>query len=323
MGNEHGKEIDHSDHDGEFGHFSRVTRREIRFLVRANSRAAVALTSGDHVTDDLYEVHLGADGNSRCYISRNGDEVASCDTPDILDGDELRGFWIRWKPGHGRLLVGRDGERFPFLTHIDDDLLAITHYAIRIDAGGSGSWNFPDEDEFSTSSSSSSDDDQDDFDAKAKSEPRFRNPARWKWARDGHVPDHGVVSGEGNEGIEYVGRAYHEGALCIGRIVHDHKTCYVPYYGEEVAIDTYQALVKSNERLEWVDASDGDLPRGALQGGHNKDGEPLFVARAEHDGNWCCGHLNPDLGCVYVPYGGGEHSHEQYQVLCARTINLR
>ena len=50
--------------------------------------------------------------------------------------------------------------------------------------------------------------------------------------------------------------------------------------------------MKTNERLEWVDASDGEVPRGALQGGHNKDGNPLFVARAEHDGNWCCGHVS-------------------------------
>ncbi|KAF0296909.1 C3 and PZP-like alpha-2-macroglobulin domain-containing protein 8 [Amphibalanus amphitrite] len=326
MGNEHGKEIDHDDHDGEYAHFSRITRREVRFHVRASCTASVALTSADHVTDDLYEVHFGSDGNTRCIISRNGDEVASCDTPDILDGDEPRGFWIRWKPRHGRLLVGRDGERLPFMMHMEEPLLPISHYAIRVEAGGSGSWRFPDEDEFSTSSSSSSSDDEDEemrAETKANSEPRFRNPARWKWARDGHVPGHGVVSGEGNEGIEYVGRAYHEGALCIGRIVHDHKTCYIPYYGEEVAVDTYQALVKTNERLEWVDASNGEVPRGALQGGHNSDGHPLFVARAEHDGNWCCGHLNPGLDSVYIPYGGEEHQHHQYQVLCATTINLR
>ena len=88
--------------------------------------------------------------------------MASCDTPDILDGDEPRGFWIRWKPRHGRLLVGRDGERLPFMMHLDDPLLPISHYAIRVEAGGSGSWQFPDEDEFSTSSSSSSSDDEDE-----------------------------------------------------------------------------------------------------------------------------------------------------------------
>ena len=110
--------------------------------------------------------------------------MASCDTPDILDGDEPRGFWIRWKPRHGRLLVGRDGERLPFLMHMEDPLLPISHYAIRVEAGGSGSWNFPDEDEFSTSSSSSSDDDEDweaRIETKANSGQR-RPAARW-WDR--------------------------------------------------------------------------------------------------------------------------------------------
>ena len=68
MGNEHGKEINHDDHDGEYAHFSRITRREVRFHVRAACTASVALTSADHVTDDLYEVHFGADGNTRCFI---------------------------------------------------------------------------------------------------------------------------------------------------------------------------------------------------------------------------------------------------------------
>ena len=68
MGNEHGKEINHDDHDGEYAHFSRITRREVRFHVRASCTASVALTTDGHVTDDLYEVHFGSDGNTRCFI---------------------------------------------------------------------------------------------------------------------------------------------------------------------------------------------------------------------------------------------------------------
>ena len=59
--------------------------------------------------------------------------------------------------------------------------------------------------------------------------------------------------------------------------------------------------MKTNERLEWVDASNGEVPRGALQGGHNKDGNPLFVARAEHDGVWCCGHVSSELRRAALP----------------------
>ena len=110
--------------------------------------------------------------------------MASCGTPDILDGDEPRGFWIRWKPGHGRLLVGRDGERLPFLMHLDDPLLPISHYAIRVEAGGSGSWRFPDEDEFSTSSSSSSSDDEDE---EARAETKANSGQR-------HRAEHGARS---------------------------------------------------------------------------------------------------------------------------------
>ena len=69
---------------------------------------------------------------------------------------------------------------------MDDPLLDITHYAIRVEAGGSGSWNFPDEDEFSTSSSSSSDDDEDEeqrAETKANSGQRRAAGGARRWDR--------------------------------------------------------------------------------------------------------------------------------------------
>lgn len=64
----------------------------------------------------------------------------------------------------------------------------------------------------------------------------------------------------------------------------------------------------------WVDASGGQVPPGAVQGGQDVSGEPLFVVRAAHEGAMIPGKLASSHGCAYVPWGGKEHGKPQYQV---------
>lgn len=64
----------------------------------------------------------------------------------------------------------------------------------------------------------------------------------------------------------------------------------------------------------WVPAANGQIPPGAVQGGH--DGEPLYVARARHGSDLIPGKLIPSHNVAYVPYGGTEHPHSDYEVLC-------
>ncbi|XP_076314669.1 natterin-4-like [Tachypleus tridentatus] len=65
---------------------------------------------------------------------------------------------------------------------------------------------------------------------------------------------------------------------------------------------------------EWMDGQAGHVPYGAVQGGEDS-GEPIYVGRANHEGDVVPGKLHPSHGCVYVPWGGEEHSHTDYQVL--------
>lgn len=64
----------------------------------------------------------------------------------------------------------------------------------------------------------------------------------------------------------------------------------------------------------WVDASAGQIPPGAVVGGQDCNGEPLYVARAQHEGALIPGKLCASHGCTFVPWGGQEHSKPQYQV---------
>uniref|UniRef100_A0A1I8NZK1 Farnesoic acid O-methyl transferase domain-containing protein n=1 Tax=Stomoxys calcitrans TaxID=35570 RepID=A0A1I8NZK1_STOCA len=65
----------------------------------------------------------------------------------------------------------------------------------------------------------------------------------------------------------------------------------------------------------WVPATNGTIPPNAVSGG--RDGhEQLYIARARHAADLIPGKLHPSHGCCYVAFGGEEHSHRQYEVLC-------
>ncbi|XP_076756579.1 uncharacterized protein LOC143426809 [Xylocopa sonorina] len=72
-------------------------------------------------------------------------------------------------------------------------------------------------------------------------------PADFHWIRaaEGYVPPHAVEAGTTVDGeMLYVGRAYHHGAPCVGKIHRSHGVLYVPYDGREVAIRDYEVLIQ-------------------------------------------------------------------------------
>ena len=69
----------------------------------------------------------------------------------------------------------------------------------------------------------------------------------------------------------------------------------------------------------WVATSNGSVPEGALQWGHEPNGDPLYVARIEVEpGEQCVGKLNPIDGAAHFPYDG-EKVAEHYEVLVKKT----
>ncbi|KAJ2132523.1 hypothetical protein GGF48_000880 [Coemansia sp. RSA 921] len=80
-----------------------------------------------------------------------------------------------------------------------------------------------------------------------------------------------------------------------------------------------------NTGTHWVTATDGFIPSGAVQGGTEKDGTPLFVARAMYKGGLHPGkagqHIQ-DGGCS-IGWGHKEVNVREYQVLCGDASKLR
>ncbi|KAL0851413.1 hypothetical protein ABMA28_007223 [Loxostege sticticalis] len=66
---------------------------------------------------------------------------------------------------------------------------------------------------------------------------------------------------------------------------------------------------------QWIDMSGGQVPPGAVVGGQDRSGEPMYVVRARHKGAIIPGKLVQSHGAAYVPWGGKEHGKPEYQVL--------
>ncbi|XP_019868226.1 uncharacterized protein LOC109597034 [Aethina tumida] len=71
----------------------------------------------------------------------------------------------------------------------------------------------------------------------------------------------------------------------------------------------------------WVDThANGTVPSTAIQGGVDIDGEPIYVGRAYHEGDWIPAKVIPGRNVAYISYDGHEYAKETFQVLCEQRF---
>lgn len=152
---------------------------------------------------------------------------------------------------------------------------------------------------------------------------RYKLPARWVPCTGGHLSQRPVSGGQGPDGEVYVGMARHAGASLVGMVVPTRGCCYVSFDGKSIAKKEYFVLSNpANVNLSWEPGSQGNVPSGALQGGASEHGEALYIARVHVDRMVSVGKVHGSHGVCYVPYGGLEHAHKNYEVLCVRSLPL-
>jgi hypothetical protein len=92
----------------------------------------------------------------------------------------------------------------------------------------------------------------------------------------------------------------------------DSKCFPIGWGGAEVLLNSYQVLVGDGHGMRWVDASSGEVPAGAISGGHEPGRPDLYVCRVNHYG------LQPGKlvgeNCN-IGYGGREIYFSSYQIL--------
>jgi len=161
--------------------------------------------------------------------------------------------------------------------------------------------------------------------ARARGEELRRNgpqgPTVWVLTQGKRIPNGAIVIGDEHGRSLYSSRAFHEGGLVIGKASQEfHKGCVIGYADDEIEVDEYEVLVGDMNRLRWVSANGklnaANLGHRPVEGGHEKDGTAVYVARVPYKGATHPGKASEKLGGAYITYGGKEVVVQDYQVLC-------
>ena len=140
---------------------------------------------------------------------------------------------------------------------------------------------------------------------------QIRSPFTWVAASNGQVPRGAFVAGSEKGRPLYLCHAGYNNGVHPGKVVD--KDCHISWGGKEVLVRNYEVLtVPRSARLDWVSASNGRIPRGAVQGGYEK-GRPLYVCQASYKGGLHPGKV-VDQRCD-ISWGGRAVVISNYQVL--------
>ncbi|KAF5389477.1 hypothetical protein D9757_004348 [Collybiopsis confluens] len=148
-----------------------------------------------------------------------------------------------------------------------------------------------------------------------------QGPAQWILNRGKDIPANAIVVGPEHDWMLWICRAYIDGTLQIGKASNVfQKGAVIGYEGKEHQIDTYEILVGDMHGLQWVDASGHlnveNLGLRPVEGGRDKDGSPLYIAEAPHNGATHPGVASPKLDGALIPYGGKQVQVHNYRILC-------
>jgi len=290
--------------------------------VKAKSNAHVSLASAASEDLPIHEIFFGGWENSKSAIRHNKEkpEMAQVDTPNLLNPDEFKRFWIEWN--HLEVNVGLGGEAVPFMRWENRIAHPVAYFGLRTYYGSDGHWQFPEAGAIAVANVAG-------FDPSAglviesgeavlrekREEPTAISGTSWVAAEAGNVPEGAVVSGFDNGQDLYVGRASHEGELIPGKLLPAHGVVYIPWGGLEIAKEEYEVFVAAPDAVSWVPSSGGSVPDNAIPGGLSEDGQTLYIGRAPHEGTMTSGKIHPSHGNLYISYGGAEIGFPDYEVL--------
>lgn len=128
------------------------------------------------------------------------------------------------------------------------------------------------------------------------------------------IPPTAIFGGrDSNFSILFIGRCMHDGSLLPCKVVPNKPVARVTYNGVEIVKQTFEILLGSNSN--WVACSNGNVPSNAFPGGYTKQGEVLYIGRANYNGGLLVGRVHKSHRCIYVGHNGRECSLSDYEVL--------
>ncbi|XP_011342741.1 uncharacterized protein LOC105282474 isoform X1 [Ooceraea biroi] len=292
--------------------FHAVRSGSVLIDVKAKSNGHIALTDRKGESSPMYEIMLGGWENKASVIryDRKQPDKVRVDTPNLLSEHEHRRFSITWLDG---LITVRSGGQngAVLMEWRDPNPIGVSYVGVRTGWGATGNWKLRFE-HYPTIATGQRK--HPGTTPSAPLEVRGLDAGNICWcdASGGMIPP-GAVEGGNDDGVLFVGRAHHEGALIPGKVKPSHSVCYVAWGGAEHGKTDYQVLCGCNPT--WVPVSGGSIPSNAIPGGETEDGEPLFVGRVHHEGTLTIGKVQPSHNVCYIAYAGSEIAFPEYEVM--------
>lgn len=136
---------------------------------------------------------------------------------------------------------------------------------------------------------------------------------KWKSESGGRIPTGAIVCGQEADGTPlYLCKANLEGGVHPGKVRPSFGAANIPWGGGEHKVNPYEVYCGGGE---WKTSSGGNVPQGAIVCGREANGTPLYAARANLNGGVHPGKVRPSFGAANIPWGGGEHKVNPYEVL--------
>ncbi|KZS98393.1 hypothetical protein SISNIDRAFT_546349 [Sistotremastrum niveocremeum HHB9708] len=139
-----------------------------------------------------------------------------------------------------------------------------------------------------------------------------RPPTIWVYNEGHHIPKEALHGGYEEGHPLFICRSYVEGGLHIGKAA--------PEMPEGAVAGQYEVLLGNPRLVRWVDFEGTfDIDRlGAIpvEGGHEANGQVLYIAQAEYNGGVHPGKVGATTDGAYISYANREKSVKQYRVLC-------
>lgn len=111
----------------------------VQFRARAKNDLFICLSGDASEKHPIIEINIGGWKNTKSMMRFNNKEpfVSECQTPNILDAEAFKGFWIRVT--QSIVTVGREGIAAPFLTWDNPNPFVVNYFGV-CTGGATGSW---------------------------------------------------------------------------------------------------------------------------------------------------------------------------------------
>jgi len=139
---------------------------------------------------------------------------------------------------------------------------------------------------------------------------------------EGHnIPNNAIRGGEEGGKPLFVARAFCDGGVQVGKAgAHLGRGAAYGYCHKTYDISSYEVLVGNSNAIRWVPTGGvlriDQLGARPVEGGHENDGTPIYIASVDFHGSRHCGKATTKLDGAYIAYGDKEERVKEYSVLC-------